>query len=87
MSDRCPLRYLSLNVTAFLYILFLALALDDQIGNFVCGKEFDALIIDPEVPNSPMSMFEEDSVTDVVEKFLYTGKCQKDVEKYCAYCT
>ena len=48
--------------------------LDNQIGNFVCGKEFDALIIDPEVQNSPMCLFEEDSVTDIVEKFLYLGK-------------
>lgn len=50
-----------------------AMALDDQIGNFVCGKEFDALVIDPEVPNSPMCLFEGDSITDIVEKFLYLG--------------
>ena len=44
-----------------------------MIGNFACGKEFDALVVDPEIQNSPMDVFEEDSALDVVEKFLYTG--------------
>ena len=50
------------------------MALDKKIGNFECGKEFDALIVDPDVQGSPMNNFEEDTVLDVVEKFLYTGK-------------
>ena len=51
-----------------------AMALDKKIGNFECGKEFDALIVDPDVQGSPMNSFEEDTALDVVEKFLYTGR-------------
>ena len=54
------------------------MALDKQIGNFVCGKEFDALIVDPDVKCSPMNIFDEDTVSDVVEKFLYTGNIFSD---------
>ena len=50
------------------------MALDKKIGNFKCGKEFDALIVDPDVQGSPMNSFEEDTALDVVEKFLYTGR-------------
>ena len=57
-----------------IWVSFPAMALDDKIGNFVCGKEFDALLIDTDVPNSPMCLFEEDTMTDIVEKFLYLGK-------------
>ena len=57
---------------------FSAMALDKQIGNFVCGKEFDALIVDPDVKCSPMNIFDEDTVSDVVEKFLYTGNIFSD---------
>ena len=50
------------------------MALDKKIGNFECGKEFDALIVDPDVQGSPMNIFKQDTALEVVEKFLYTGR-------------
>lgn len=37
---------------------FLALALDDQTGNFEVGKDFDALRVNVAVPGGPIDMFE-----------------------------
>lgn len=37
---------------------FLALALDDQTGNFEVGKDFDALRVNVAVPGGPMDILE-----------------------------
>lgn len=37
---------------------FLALALDDQTGNFEVGKDFDALRVNVAVPGGPIDMVE-----------------------------
>lgn len=50
-----------------------ALALDKVIGNFEIGKDFDALIIDPDCEDSHIDVFEEDTLEDCFDKFLYTG--------------
>ena len=50
------------------------LGLGDKIGNFVVGKQFDALRINPCVDNSPFDIFEKDTVNDVIQKFFYLGK-------------
>jgi len=44
----------------------------DKLGNFLPGKEFDALLIDPLHPNSPFDIFEELPM-QVFEKFIYLG--------------
>ncbi|CAG8567485.1 11014_t:CDS:2 [Acaulospora colombiana] len=51
------------------------LNLENVIGNFEVGKEFDALLIDPESHQSPINLFEgiDDDVERVFEKFLFLG--------------
>jgi guanine deaminase len=49
------------------------LGLDEKIGNFEVGKDFDALLIDPDAVDSPFDCFENDDLEDVVQKFLYIG--------------
>ncbi|TMW57707.1 hypothetical protein Poli38472_014310 [Pythium oligandrum] len=54
-----------------------ALGLSDTVGNFVVGKEFDALVIDPFGENSPIDFFDEETDTQDVlqtfQKFLFLG--------------
>lgn len=49
-------------------------------GNFESGREFDALLIDPNTSNSPLDIFPSDKAEDIVKKFLYTGKLRRIVE-------
>ena len=55
-----------------MYIL--ALGLSDKIGNFVVGKDFDALRVNGCVPFSPYDVFWHDSVEDIILKFLHIGE-------------
>lgn len=50
---------------------FLALALDDKIGNFEVGKEFDALIIDMEVGTCEYQL--DRSPFEILQQFIYSG--------------
>ncbi|KAL8578350.1 hypothetical protein ACOMHN_031724 [Nucella lapillus] len=47
--------------------------LGQNCGNFETGREFDAILVDPEVTDSPLDLFPFDSVRDIVHKFLYYG--------------
>lgn len=50
--------------------------LDDKVGNFAVGKEFDALeihAIDLQYPGVMAPVEEEDSISVIFEKFLMTG--------------
>jgi len=49
------------------------LGIEDKIGNFVAGKEFDALIVDPSVEGGPFDLGEDDSALDVFQRFIFTG--------------
>lgn len=49
------------------------LGLDDKIGNFEVGKDFDALLIDVEAKDSPFDCFNADDLKDVVQKFIMLG--------------
>ncbi|ORY48979.1 guanine deaminase [Rhizoclosmatium globosum] len=49
------------------------LSLGDTVGNFLPGKDFDALIIDPKVEGSPVDVFEGDSSLDIFQRFLFLG--------------
>uniref|UniRef100_A0A4W4FXG7 Guanine deaminase n=1 Tax=Electrophorus electricus TaxID=8005 RepID=A0A4W4FXG7_ELEEL len=51
-----------------------ALSLDDRIGNFEVGKDFDALRVNVSVPGGPLDVFPEDVLKVIVEKFLNLGK-------------
>jgi len=48
------------------------LGLGDTIGNFVPGKEFDALVIDPYATGSPFDVF-QGSTAEIFEKFIFLG--------------
>ncbi|XP_060597774.1 guanine deaminase-like, partial [Ruditapes philippinarum] len=50
-----------------------ALSIDKKVGNFEVGKEFDALIINLDIENTHVDVFEEDTLDDCLDKFLYTG--------------
>ncbi|XP_027052628.1 guanine deaminase-like isoform X2 [Pocillopora damicornis] len=60
------------------------LGLDDKIGNFEVGKDFDALLIDVEVPDSPFDCFDADDSKDAVQKFLYLGDDRNIRQVYVA---
>jgi guanine deaminase len=50
-------------------------SLQDRVGNFVVGKEFDALLIDPGVPGGNVDIFEEDTGDweRVLSKWAFNG--------------
>ncbi|XP_059175126.1 guanine deaminase-like [Physella acuta] len=60
------------------------MGLDDKLGNFEVGKEFDALVIDPEVHNSPFDIFNTDSLEDIIQKFIFIGDDRNIVSVYVA---
>ncbi|XP_053787845.1 guanine deaminase isoform X2 [Vidua macroura] len=61
-----------------------ALGLDDVIGNFQVGKEFDALLINTKASDSPFDLFSADDFEDTLQKFLYLGDDRNISEVYVA---
>lgn len=49
------------------------LRMGDSVGSFEVGKEFDALLVDVDAPDSPVDAFEEDGVRARLEKFVFCG--------------
>ncbi|XP_057281807.1 guanine deaminase isoform X2 [Pezoporus wallicus] len=60
------------------------LGLDDVIGNFEVGKEFDALLINTKASDSPFDLFSADNFEDTLQKFLYLGDDRNISEVYVA---
>ncbi|XP_063608766.1 guanine deaminase-like [Penaeus indicus] len=58
--------------------------MEDRIGNFEVGKEFDALLIDTEATGTPLDIFLEDKIEEKVEKFLYNGDDRNILQVYVA---
>ncbi|KAI1390832.1 guanine deaminase [Hypoxylon trugodes] len=57
--------------------------LDDRIGNFEVGKEFDALIIDASAPGGIMTVLQDDDSTRTMfDKFIMTGDDRNIKEVY-----
>lgn len=50
-----------------------ALRLDDKIGNFEVGKEFDALVVDMNVDNSSAHYFDNCTALELLQKFVFLG--------------
>ncbi|KAK3094563.1 hypothetical protein FSP39_003454 [Pinctada imbricata] len=61
-----------------------ALAMEDTIGNFEVGKEFDALTVNINAPGSHIDGFDDDGVSDYIQKFLYLGDSRNIEEVYVA---
>lgn len=50
------------------------MGLEDKIGNFTVGKEFDALHVSLTLPQSPVDVFANESIEDFVQKFIFLGE-------------
>ncbi|XP_077097137.1 guanine deaminase [Siphateles boraxobius] len=61
-----------------------ALSLDEQIGNFVVGKDFDALRVNVCVPDGPIDLFPGEGPKVILEKFLNLGDDRNITEVYVA---
>lgn len=49
------------------------IGMEDSLGNFLPGKFFDALVIDPSAPNSPIDVFADDKLIEIFQKFIFLG--------------
>ncbi|KAG0041564.1 hypothetical protein BGZ83_001635 [Gryganskiella cystojenkinii] len=50
------------------------MGLEETIGSFEVGKEFDAILVNTTVPGSPLDIFEQrDTVQTQFEKYLFVG--------------
>lgn len=72
------------------------LNLDGKVGNFVLGKEFDALVVNLKATpgsnsnsslqqitgESTVDIFQHETVSDLIEKFVYLGDDRNIVEIY-----
>ncbi|CAD1472802.1 unnamed protein product, partial [Heterotrigona itama] len=59
-----------------------ALAMDNQIGNFEVGKEFDALVIDIDVSDGLLNNLQSSTLEERLQKFIYSGDDRNIVEVY-----
>ncbi|KAG1674922.1 hypothetical protein FOA52_014715 [Chlamydomonas sp. UWO 241] len=59
-----------------------AINIDDKVGSFEVGKEWDALLVDVNVPGGPFDIFDGDSMEDQFEKFINLGDDRNIVEVY-----
>lgn len=50
-----------------------ALNMAETIGSFEAGKAFDAIVVDMSVENSPVDIFDEDTIEDIISKFVFNG--------------
>lgn len=62
----------------------LALALDDKIGNFEVGKEFDALIVDMHLDNKENGYQLDWTPLEILQKFIYLGDDRNVVNVFVA---
>ncbi|KAI7869390.1 guanine deaminase [Spinellus fusiger] len=49
------------------------LGLEDTVGNFAVGKAFDALWVDLTQEDSPIDVFDKDTLMHMFEKFIFNG--------------
>jgi guanine deaminase len=59
-----------------------ALGIDGEIGNFLPGKAFDAVIADTATTSSPIDTQEADSLEDTISKFVFLGDDRNFVAVY-----
>ncbi|XP_011262743.2 guanine deaminase [Camponotus floridanus] len=50
-----------------------ALSIEDKVGNFMAGKEFDALVIDLNAENSLLDNFTDYTLEENLQRFIYSG--------------
>ncbi|GAB6026271.1 hypothetical protein CHUAL_012479 [Chamberlinius hualienensis] len=49
------------------------IGLENKIGNFEVGKDFDALLVDPTVSDGPIDSFVNDNLKTRLKRFIYLG--------------
>ncbi|GAX82583.1 hypothetical protein CEUSTIGMA_g10009.t1 [Chlamydomonas eustigma] len=59
-----------------------ALNIDNQVGSFEEGKEFDALLVDVNAEGGPFDIFDGDTIEDQFEKFINLGDDRNILEVY-----
>ncbi|XP_074660179.1 guanine deaminase-like [Tubulanus polymorphus] len=59
-----------------------ALCMDERLGSFEVGKEFDALLIDPHTNYSGIDAFDGDFHQEMFQKFLFLGDDRNIIEVY-----
>ncbi|XP_046326734.2 guanine deaminase-like isoform X1 [Haliotis rufescens] len=60
------------------------MGLDETIGNFQVGKDFDGIVVDPLVENSPFDVFSTDTFSDIIQKFLFLGDDRNMIDVFVA---
>lgn len=92
-KDWVTALWLELVLNNMFFALLLALALDEKIGNFKKGKQFDALLIDTEPQpiggyKLPASLTKDKTkvqlLLELVQKFVYVGDDRNIVKVYVA---
>ncbi|XP_078047966.1 guanine deaminase-like isoform X3 [Augochlora pura] len=63
-----------------------ALAMDNDIGNFVIGKEFDALVIDINNKDTCLNDLREYTLEEKLEKLIYSGDDRNIAGVYVSGC-
>ncbi|XP_071643222.1 guanine deaminase [Temnothorax longispinosus] len=59
-----------------------ALSIEDKVGNFMAGKEFDALIVDLNVKDSLLNNFRKYTLEENFQRFIYSGDERNIVSVY-----
>jgi guanine deaminase len=49
------------------------LGMDEVVGNFLPGKKLDCLVVDVNADNTPIDVFDHESVLEHFQKFLFLG--------------
>lgn len=56
--------------------------MDEKVGNFEIGKEFDALVIDLAAPGSILNDFRKYSLDEQLQRLVYSGDDRNIIEVY-----
>lgn len=59
-----------------------ALAMDNKIGNFEVGKEFDALVVDIDISDGLLNNLQSSTLEERLQKFIYSGDDRNIIEVY-----
>lgn len=60
--------------------------MDNQVGNFEVGKEFDALIVDTDVSDGLLNNLQSSTLEEQFQKFIYSGDDRNIIEVYISGC-
>lgn len=80
-SSRCETdTYMSCESLSYIEAFYLAtmggaecLGIDDTVGNFKVGKEFDALVINLHAKHTPIDPHPGESIKELFQRFLFVG--------------